>query len=404
MGNLLRKLNSLRVPLNPQEHATLVKPKKGIRWLACGFIMTLSAWTIPPQTWAQTPPYRPSPVISDINWNWSSHRRLAPGSDNWPVTWASNGHQYTAWGDGGGFGGTNSEARVSLGFARVEGSATSYKGYNVWGGKDCSTPAKFGGKSYGILALGNNLYMWRCGQGSGNTAFHFQQLYKSTNGGLSWTAASWKFGDSINFYCPTFLQFGKGYNGARDSWVYMYAAQNNNDTWGIQKPGTIMLMRAPQTRLMERSAYQFFTGRNANGQPQWSANITDRKPVFADPNGVHLVSVSYNPGLRRYLLATAHTAKEEGNLGIFDAPTPWGPWTTVSYEKQWGAGHNIATTTFFWNFANKWLSADGKNFVLVFTGVDSNDAWNTVKGTFVLKTQQAPLAPPPPTGLTISER
>ena len=32
---------------------------------------------------------------------------LAPGSDIWPLTWAADGHQYTTFGDGGGFGGTD---------------------------------------------------------------------------------------------------------------------------------------------------------------------------------------------------------------------------------------------------------------------------------------------------------
>ena len=41
-----------------------------------------------------------------------------------------------------------------------------------------------------------------------------------------------------------------------------------------------------------------------------------------------------------------------------------------------------------WNFSNKGLSADGLRFTLIFTGVNSNDAWNTVKGHFVLKPAQ----------------
>ena len=31
------------------------------------------------------------------------------GSDNWPITWADDGHQYTSWGDGCGFGGGNDD-------------------------------------------------------------------------------------------------------------------------------------------------------------------------------------------------------------------------------------------------------------------------------------------------------
>ncbi len=348
------------------------------------------------QSRAQTTPYPPSPVISDVIWDFSSHDRRAPGSDNWALTWTADDHQFTSWGDGGGFGGTSDVGRVSLGFARVEGTVTSYTGVNVWGGKNPETPATFGGKSYGLLAIGNDLYMWRCGEFSSNTAFHFQRLYKSTDSGLSWTAASWEFSESLNFYCPAILQFGKGYNGARDNWVYMYAAQNNSDSWGIHVPGKIHLMRAPKASLMDRSTYEFFTGLNTNGDPQWSTNVGDRQPVFDDPNGVHLVSVSYNPDLRRYLLTTPHTQKNAGNLGIFDAPEPWGPWTTVLYENGWGAG-DIQTNTFYWNFSNKWLNANGKDFVLVFTGKQSNDSWNSIRGTFVTVLPPDSIPPAAPT-------
>ena len=46
------------------------------------------------------------------------------------------------------------------------------------------------------------------------------------------------------------------------------------------------------------------------------------------------MSVSYNPGLKRYLLCTEHDAGFHGNLGILDAPEPWGPWTSVWYGSE----------------------------------------------------------------------
>ncbi len=79
--------------------------------------------------------YPPSPVIAGLSLDWSTHRRHALGSDNWQLTWADDDHQYGAWGDGGGFGGSNDEGRVGLGFARIEGDWQNYRGFNVWGGK-----------------------------------------------------------------------------------------------------------------------------------------------------------------------------------------------------------------------------------------------------------------------------
>ena len=38
-------------------------------------------------------PYGVSAIITGITVDWNSHRELAPGSDNWPVTWAADGHR-----------------------------------------------------------------------------------------------------------------------------------------------------------------------------------------------------------------------------------------------------------------------------------------------------------------------
>jgi CubicO group peptidase (beta-lactamase class C family) len=66
-------------------------------------------------------PYPPSRVISRIDWApQEAIVRRARGSDNWPLTWADDGHLYTAYGDGHGFEPLLRE-KLGLGIARVEG-------------------------------------------------------------------------------------------------------------------------------------------------------------------------------------------------------------------------------------------------------------------------------------------
>jgi len=349
---------------------------------------------------AQIPPYPPSPVISDMTLNWSTHNREAPGSDNWPITWADNDHQYTAWGDGGGFGGTNSEGRVSLGVARVEGSGTSYNGTNVWGGISPENPAQFNGKSYGILSVGGILYMWATTETHPHTAE--VTLAYSTDHGAHWTESSVKFFNSENMTIPTFLNFGKNYAGARDGYVYSYFIHSTLTTssFGVSKPGRIYLSRVLNADILDKSKYEYFSGMSGNS-PTWTSSLNSKKPVFEDPNGVGWnVSVSYNAGIGRYLLMTEHTKTFRGYLGLFDAPEPWGPWTTVHYTDNFGSGA-IQKTAFYWNFSNKWLSSDGKDFVMVFTGIGENDSFNTVEGTFGLSEPDI-ISPDRPTGLKFS--
>ncbi len=339
------------------------------------------------------PPYPHSPAIKAMVLDWSTHERFAQGSDNWQLTWADDGHQYAPWGDGGGFGGTNSDGRVSLGVARVEGSWDKYRGYNVWGGKNPENPADFGGKSWGIVCVDGVLYMW-ISPGSPLKVMQAEaRLYQSTDHAATWQPADWSFVRADELTIPTICQFGRDYTGARDEFVYHYLVHPQLDEgFEAQIPGIIHLARVPKNRIMERQAYEFFTGFDGDAKPQWSGDLSARKPVFEDPNGVGWnLSVSYNAGLKRYILMTEHTNSSKGDLGVFDAPEPWGPWTTIEYmnrsnDRQFGAGH-VVDNTFFWNIPTKWQSEDGTEFSLIFTGAGrgkDNDSWNMIRGKFIL--------------------
>lgn len=343
---------------------------------------------------AQLPsPYPPSPVIKGIKFEWSSHMRLATGSDNWPVTWAGDGNQYVVWGDGGGFGGTNSIGRSSIGVARIENNWHDYKPVNVWGGYKGAHSHKVTGKSYGIICVDNVLYMWVGMFQTKTDQFNEVRIASSRDLGATWEFTDWALTRKEGVMMPTVCNYGKNYAGARDKYVYSYlirfqSYEGPDDypdkvAWlNCQKPGLIDLARVPKDKILDREAYTFFSGMKG-GEPVWTKDITERKPVFENPAGVGwCISVSFNAGLRRYLLTTEHTETHRGNIGIFDAPEPWGPWTTVCYEQKWGEGH-FPLNTFFWNFSNKWTSEDGRNFSLIFTGRKENDSFNIIRGQFV---------------------
>ena len=326
-------------------------------------------------------PYPKSDYITGITYNWTTVKTLAPGSDNWPTTWADDDNQYSVWGDGGGFGGTNNLGRVSLGVARIEGESSDYKGYNVYGGYKAEHPANINGKSRGIICIGGVLYMW-VGPGSYPDELNEARLYKSTDHGATWVNNSWAFTKDDGIIMPGFLQFGKNFASARDSYSYIYAPRYINDI--SQIPGKIDLMRVDKTQIMNRTSYKFFKGFDLSGNPQWTSDLIERNPVYEDANGVGEglgVSVIYNSGLNRYILLVEHGASSEGNMGVFEAPEPWGPWKTVAYESGFGAGQ-VQQTSFYWNISSKWLSSDGKDFVMIFTGLNDMDSWNTVEASF----------------------
>jgi len=342
-----------------------------------------------------TSPIPSSDYITDVYFDPESVISLAPGSDNWAITWASDGEQYTTWGDGGGFGGTNSKGRVSIGVGRIVGQHNDFLGINLWGGHNAKTPATFSGKSYGLIDIDNQLWMWKTGNKSGHSAFLEQTLYLSTDGGLTWqeTEVSYtteSFGGKLGFYAPTFLQFGPGYSGAKDEYVYVYAPEALSDNWNVQIPGKISLFRAHKDKLGTASGYQFFAGLDKNHLPKWTADINQRQPVFQDQRGTMRTSASYNPGLKRYFLITQLISRfqdEGGMIGIFEAKEPWGPWKEVLAKNAWQLGLQNGKKTIFWNFSNKWTSPNGKEFTLVYTGPDS-DSFGAIRGQFKLATDR----------------
>ena len=75
-----------------------------------------------------------------------------------------------------------------------------------------------------------------------------------------------------------------------------------------------------------------------------------------------------------------------GHIGIYEAPEPWGPWKTALCANAWRIGKHgrlqHGYKSVFWNFSNKWLGEDGRDFVMVYTG-PSHDQWGTLAPLFV---------------------
>ena len=334
---------------------------------------------------ATVPPYPPSSVIEAINWHADTHRTDAGGSDLWPTTWGVDGHIYTSWGDGAGFGSDFPDEggpdRVSLGFARIEGlPSDNWIGININGGKQAENPPSFPkrGKCAGMLSVRGTLYAWMNLQD--DTWPHVNHaLAWSTDKAATWTRAPWVWpkGEG-NFKPQTFLQFGRDYGGARDDYVYVYG--RNEAGWGKGTHG--YLARVHRDRVQDRGAYVFFTGVDVLGQAQWNEDVRKRRPHFTDPSGVESITVVHNRALNRYIL-TCHRGNQ-GTLGIFDGPEPWGPWTTVAYYDNWlrlkgkGKGRDML----FVNIPAKWISPNGRTLWAVYSG--GLDSFNMIKGTLEL--------------------
>jgi hypothetical protein len=321
-------------------------------------------------------PYPPSKAVTGITWApKESIIRKARGSDNWPLTWADDDHQYAAYGDGWGFE-PFVPKKLGLGFARVEGDPSGFHGVNVPSptGEQSGDGAR-AKKASGILCVQGMLYLWA--RNAGNA-----QLAWSKDHGTTWEWADWKF--TTSFGCPTFLNFGKDYAGARDNWVYVYSPDADS---AYQPADRMVLARVPKGKIDRREAYEFFKGFDQGQQPLWSPEIADRGAVFRHPGKCYRSGITFNAGLKRYLWVQIIPGTEgkkadtrfEGGFAIYDASQPWGPWTTVYFTPKWDVGPGETAS-----FPTRWMSTDGKTLHLVFSGEDHfavRQATLTVAGT-----------------------
>lgn len=174
-----------------------------------------------------------------------------------------------------------------------------------------------------------------------------------------------------------FVGFGPGYTGV-PAWLgdYVYAI-SNDENW--ENGNYIFLARVPKDRVLEREAWKFYGGGNGR-DAVWIANEWEAVPILADPGHAGHPTMTYNPGLQRFLLAYGcdsvphnyaiprafarqhwHRARE---LHLLESPTPWGPWGVVHYDPFWEGEH----LAYLPQMPSKWLSEDGLSGTLLYSG------------------------------------
>ena len=312
------------------------------------------------------PPYSPSPIITGMEWAPTNQIiRAARDGDNWPVTWADDDALYTAWGDGTGFD-PKVERKLSLGFARVTGTPEAFVGVNVRSKAEQLGQGRAGKKGWGMMCVEGVLYLWL---GHADNQGATTQLAWSRDYAKTWTFADWKFAE---FGLMGFVNFGRNYAGARDGYVYAYS---HDDPRADTPADRFILMRAPKNRLTSREAWEFFVRLDTAGQPVWTRDIRTRGAVFQHPGACLRSAMTCCAPLKRYLwwqqLPQSLGATDRGDtrftggFAVYDAPEPWGPWTTAFFTEQWDVGPGEHG-----DFPAKWMSNDGRTLHLVFSGDD----------------------------------
>lgn len=267
-------------------------------------------------------------------------RTMAVGCDAFTPTWASDDKLYTGFGDCNGLERQLSPKR-SMGFGSIAGSpgrlalddldtgsrgAPDIQKSGSGGGLDAIGNRNNGEKPASMLALGGTLYAWvrNIDDDGTNARIKYSRDFKKASSSWSW--ASW----TSEFGFPVFVQTGKDGAGS-GGYVYVVA----HDGVSAYKPsGRFILMRVPPSKILQQSAYEFFSG--TADKPAWVgyADRGRRTGILTDPGRCMRSGVSYNPARGRYYL-WQQIPNEDRGLGIYSAPNVWGPWTRLFYTESW---------------------------------------------------------------------
>lgn len=213
----------------------------------------------------------------------------------------------------------------------------------------------------------------------------------STDYGRTWTKdpntpSSPLFGETgINGYpvkigAPHFVDFGQNMEHSPDGKAYLVAHGADttdtqyrfwNDSWitGDQ----IYLLRVTPTidNINDASAYDFFAGNDSAGDPIWTHDFAQIRPLMEWNNNMGCVTVTYNAALGKYMMIVTdggNTASKM-NTYVLESDRMTGGWKLVTYMKDFGE------QAYFVNIPSKFISDDGRTMWLLYSGNFATD-WN----------------------------
>ena len=359
--------------------------------------------------------------------------------DNWCITWAADDSQVTSMDDGNWLKG---EHGYHNHLYRIIGGPDGFQRADIPGYPQFAsgTGSWFG---YGIVSVDGILYsvISKTPANRWSGPFRGIKLLKSSDNGHTWyrvdryggerKIGSWddsrndvnpdemffleEFGlphkeqEAYPFSYLDFVKHGEDNSAAKDDYLYIYSPEGSH-------AHKLLLARVHKDKLCIRNAWEYFA-RYENSHPVWTSDIHRRGYVHIFPEKSHdgnyfgwyswLPSVVWNQGLGLYIMVNGGTYAghgmtnsdkdyydswmhtRTGSLGFWYSENPYGPWHGFYYTDYWTVD-DPGNLTYQPKLSPKWISADGKEMVLIWSDAMKNEEgrshtvnyrWNQMKIT-----------------------
>ena len=331
--------------------------------------------------------------------------------DTWYPTWASNDTLYSPWTDGktkrlDGYTDWSQSwvdpVHITTGQGVIIGDdPLNLKAYSI--GLDKSSPAF---PYHGRYPCGSLIYngVWYygtyCLDPAGSAKYGdkfinwpwmgpFVGFRYSTDYGHTWTPCPYQpadpiFGETgINGYpvrigAPHFVDFGKNMEHSPDGKAYLVAHGADttdtkwrfwNDSWVTGDQVYLTRVSPSVENINDPSKYEFYGGKDAYGDPVWTNDFKDIKPLLEWNNNMGCVTITYNAPLKKYLMCVTDGGNtiSQMNTYILESERIDSDWKIVSYMKEFGK------QAYFVNIPSKFISEDGLTAWLLYSGNFTSD-------------------------------
>jgi hypothetical protein len=334
--------------------------------------------------------------------------------DTWYPAWAANDTLYSPWTDGrtkrlDGYTDWSQswvdQVHITTGQGVIIGDdPLSLKAYSI--GLDKSSPAF---PYHGRYPCGSLIYngIWYygtyCLDPAGYTKYGdriinwpwmgpFVGFRYSTDYGHTWTPCPHEpanpiFGETgINGYpvkigAPHFVDFGKNMEYSPDGKAYLVAHGADtsdtkwrfwNDSWITGDQVYLLRVTPSVENINDVSKYEFYGGKDENGDPVWTHDFKEIKPLLEWNNNMGCVTITYNAPLKKYIMCVTDGGNtySKMNTYLLESDKITGKWKLVTYMKNFGE------QAYFVNIPSKFISKDGKTAWLLYSG----NYWDNMNG------------------------
>lgn len=345
-----------------------------------------------PVEWPDTPPadipFSASERFEAIRFTgpYANHQ---PVSDTYYPSWGADGNLYSPFMDGwcngiGAFGGYGASPAF-VGVAKIVGDDPEALAFR------CTTRpverAPYDGRYASASLHKDNVWYYgsytldsRSSQGMeecGNYCTHgpFVGFDISRDGGLTWEETphtpdkplfgeSAKDGHRVKLGALHAVDFGKNMEHSPDGKMYLVGhgggGPDSLNSWINADNVYLVRVEATPETANDESAYEYYAGTDAEGNPRWSDDFAEIAPLLSWPNGrLGSATISYVAEHDAYLLWTSAPTDGFDGRGRYDtmlleSDTLTGPWRHVHYLREFGP------QAYFVNVPTKFVEDDGR--------------------------------------------